>query len=265
MNNVAQRLRLIGLAAALAVGLPATAGTIYRCTEPSGKIVYSSTTCSTSGIAGAEKAIEFPNAPPRKLAPPKKAAAPAAKSAKRRAAMRFFYDPATAPREHSTDQMEALIRAALAAWSAGCAVDLEYVETAPYVAAGTPEHVSIRWDPDLMRARHPANPTAGIAGIGTLATGVSLRQRMAEENLGHVIVHEIGHVLGLLHNHEDGQSVMSYLPDDKLNVQPSAADYLACNRAVKARFGIDIDLPAEIPRQKMNDKEALDRVYRAKQ
>ena len=47
------------------------------------------------------------------------------------------------------------------------------------------------------------------------------------------------------------------------SVQPSAADYLACNRAMKRRFGIAIDLPAEQQGgRKMSDREAIDRKLR---
>jgi hypothetical protein len=259
------RLRVIGLAAAFAVAVPATAGTIYRCTDASGKITYTVKKCGANGTAGVEKAVEYPDAPPVLARPVKPAAAPAAAAAlpgKRRvAAMRFFYDPADAPREHSTEKMESLIRSAIVAWSAGCSVELDYAGTGPYVAAGTPERVGIRWSEELMRARHPSDAAFGMGGTGSLEGGVSLRQRVSDDSLAHVIVHEIGHVLGVRHMHEDGKSVMSYLPDkDALNnVQPSSSDFLACNRAMKKRFGLDLTLPPEVPEKTMSDEEALDR------
>lgn len=54
---------------------------------------------------------------------------------------------------------------------------------------------------------------------------------------------------------------MSYVPNKAayLGVQPSAADYLACNRAMKQRFGIASELPDEQPGRKMSDREAIDR------
>lgn len=255
--------QLACLGAALA--LPAKAGTLYRCTEANGKITYSDTTCVANANAGAEAAIAFPKAPPRPVGTI--ARAPAKAQPKRRtASMALFYDPANAPREHPVGQMETLIQQAVAAWTSGCAVQLDYMGTAPHVAQGSAEHVSIRWSADLMRARHPANAAAGIGGTGSMETGVALNQRVSDASLAHILVHEIGHVLGIAHIHEDGNSVMSYLPDGDLtnNLQPSAADYLACNRAMKKRFSLDTALPREQAGPRMTDAEALERHFKRK-
>ena len=258
-------LRAAALAGLVSILLPAHAGTLYRCTEANGKVTYSGKPCKESGIAGAEKAIDVPVAPPLPVpAPRTRASAPTPVTPRRKAAIRLFYDPADAPIEHPLGQMESLIRQAVSNWAAGCAVELEYGGTAPYAAPGSPERVSIRWSGELMYARHPANDAAGIGGVGSMRHGISLRPRIADEVLPHIIVHEIGHVLGIAHLHEDGQSVMSYLPNKSaaLGVQPSAADFLACNRAMKRQFGIAIELPAEQPGRKMSDREAIDRKLR---
>lgn len=266
-RSVSFLLRLAAAVAALLLTPPAVTGSLYRCTEANGKITYSSSPCTESGNSGAEKTLAFPAAPPRVAAAPKLSAAVLPErltpARPRAVAIRIFYDPANAPKEHPVNKMAWLIRAALASWSAGCAVQLEYHGTAPYFSPGSPDGVSIRWSAELMRARHPANPAAGIAGTGSMEAGISLRQRVADESLQHIILHEIGHVLGMGHSHDAGDSVMSYLPDEAQvnSVQPSTADYLACNRALKARYGLDIALPVEEQRNKMDDREALERIY----
>ena len=192
---------------------------------------------------------------------PKRAATAPVAATRPVAAVRLFYDPANAPVEHSLSQMESLIRNAAALWSQGCAVELEYAGTAPYRAQGGPGRVSIRWSGELMYARHPDNDAVGIAGIGSMRDGISLRPRIGDEELPRIVVHEIGHVLGISHLHEDGQSVMSYVPNKAfaLSVQPSAADFLACNRSMKRLFGLALTLPDEQPGRRMNDREAIDR------
>ncbi|MES2316078.1 MAG: DUF4124 domain-containing protein [Pseudomonadota bacterium] len=255
----------IGLTAAFG----AHAGTLYRCVEKNGKVTYSDLSCKANGKAGAEKAIAFPEAPPPSAVPPPKplakpiAATPAAKL---RGSIKLFYDPFKAPREHPTGQMESLISRAAAAWSAGCAVDLQYSGIAPYVAPGNAERVSIRWSPELRLTPHPANGAPGMGGTGSMESGVALHPRLGDNALLHVLVHEIGHVLGVSHIHEDNTSVMSYLPHKDLidNVNPSAADYLACNRAMKKRFGIVIDLPEDTQTRKISDAEALEYLRRNK-
>ncbi len=265
---------IVCIAAALAMfSLPGKAQALYRCTEANGKITYSGKSCKETGNGGAEKAIDVPLAParpppalarsaaPRALAASALTPAPGPAATRRVAAIRLFYDPANAPVEHPLGQMEGLIRRAVAAWAQGCAVELEYGGTAPYVTPGSPERVSIRWSPDLMYARHPDNDAVGIAGTGSLRDGVSLRPRVADEDLPHIVVHEIGHVLGIGHLHEEGGSVMSYLPDkaSQRGVHPSAADYLACNRAMQRRFGVALTLPAEHAGRRMNDRDAINR------
>lgn len=246
----------------------AQAGTLYRCSEANGKVTYSGKPCKETNNTGAERAIDYSVAPPRSLAPTLKRLAPVEASAtrqRRSAVIRLFYDPANAPVEHSLAQMETLIRKAVALWSEGCAVELDYGGTAPYVVPGSPERVSIRWSGELMYARHPANDAAGIAGVGSLRDGISLRPRVGDDELPRIVVHEIGHVLGISHLHEDAWSVMSYMPNkaSQLSVQPSAADFLACNRAMRQRFGVDIRLPDEQPGRRMNDREAIDRKMKA--
>jgi hypothetical protein len=183
------------------------------------------------------------------------------------AALTFYYDPAEEPVGFSSAQMEADIRNALAAWSAGCDVRLSYGGRRPARMPGTPEQVPIRWAPEYMRMAHPADARSGIAGSGSLTGGIALKPRFHEGHMLSVLIHEVGHVLGLPHNHEDAQSVMSYLRDEaaRRNPRPSVADYHACNLSMKKQFGIDYQAPADTPATtagpRMSDREALEKIH----
>ncbi len=255
-------LRFIALLAALAVGVPVTAGELYRCVEANGKVTYSGTACKLIGNAGAERAIAYPEAPPKSTP---RASRPAhlghaiPVTPKPRASIRLFYDPTDAPMEHPVRQVEAMIRNSLSLWASECAVHLEYGGTAPKVARGSPDAVSIFWMPALAAVRHPSHDAFRMGGYGSMQSGVALHTRKADDELAFVIMHEIGHVLGLKHIHEDRRSVMSYLRNDswRYDLQPTAGDYLQCNWAMKKRFGLAIVLPPEPPKGGMTDKEAV--------
>ncbi len=179
----------------------------------------------------------------------------------RKAVIRLFYDPTSAPTEHPTAKVEAAIRRAVSLWAAGCAVHLEYVGTAPRVARGSADAVSILWSPDMAALRHPAHDAFKMGGYGSVQSGIVLDPGVALEDdaLAFTIMHELGHVLGVRHIHEDRRSVMSYLRDQswRYDLQPTAGDYLQCNWAMKRSFGIDIVLPPEPSKQGMNDQEAV--------
>ena len=82
-----------------------------------------------------------------------------------------------------------------------------------------------------------------------------------------VLMHEMGHVLGLPHDHADPQSVMSYLRDEaaRRSPRPSTSDYQACNASMQKMFGIDAQpgAGAAVPRDgpRMSDREALDKMH----
>ena len=235
---------------------------VYRCTDAAGKTSYKDAPCNAEGGNDAQQLLKLPVNPPVPVAT-KTAGPKSVYKAPVRASITLFYDPADEPMEHPTAAVEGVIRFAMQAWMAGCGVDLQYGGRAPYRADGTIERVSIRWRQDYMRMRHPSDPRAGVAGTGSMRTGIELTTRLTD--LKSTFVHELGHVLGLGHNHEDTSSVMSYLRGEAVRgrSQPSAADYLACNFSMKEMFGTDYTPeagaePAPTGRR-MSDREALEK------
>ena len=253
---------LIGLAS-LAAGAGAPAQTVFRCVDRAGKVGYQSQPCEHEARQTEVRVRDDapdPPAQPRPSAwkgfvPPKVAA------------ITFYYDAAEEPVGYSTAQMEADIRAAIAAWSGGCEVRLGYGGRRPARLPGTPDNVPIRWAPEYMRMAHPADARSGIAATGSLTSGIALKPRFHEAHMLSVLIHEMGHVLGLPHNHEDPQSVMSYLRDEgaRRNPRPSAADFRDCNESMKKQFGIDYrpaaDTPAPRTGPRMSDGEALEKIH----
>ena len=253
---------LVVLALAAAVR-PAAGETVFRCTDAAGKVAFQAEPCAGDirqiEVILRDKALAAP-AEPRKsqwkgYTPP------------RIAAITFYYDPAEQPVGSSSAQMESDLRAAIAAWSAGCDVRLSYGGQRPAVRPGTPDAVPVRWAPEYMRMGHPADARSGIAGTGSLTGGIALKPRFNQGHMLSVLIHEMGHVLGLPHDHADAQSVMSYLRDEaaRRNPRPSAGDYQACNASMQKMFGID-GQPGEgaaVPRSgpRMSDREALEKIH----
>jgi hypothetical protein len=254
------------LLSSLAAAAPAGAQTVFRCVDGAGKVAFQGQPCGEGAKQSEVRVRE---------------AAPAASASKREsmwkgytppkvAAVTFYYDPTEEPVGFSSAQMEADVRAAIAAWSAGCNVRLSYGGRRPARRPGTPEHVSIRWAPEYLRMAHPADARSGIAGTGSLEDGIALKPRFQEAHMLSVLIHEMGHVLGLPHNHDDPGSVMSYLRDEgaRRNPSPSAADFRDCNQSMQKMFGVDYQPSRDMPvppaarsGARMSDREALEKIF----
>jgi hypothetical protein len=254
---------IVTLAGALwACGAAQAQPSVFRCVDGAGKTTYQSQACDEGGR---QSEVKLPAYTPAPAGPEAKKSAWTGYKAPRIAAITFYYDAKDEPVGFSTTQMEGMIKSAAAAWMAGCQVELRYGGKAPR-RPGSPEHVSIHWVAEYMYQAHPSDARSLMAATGSMRSGIGMRPRFAEGNMLGVLVHEMGHVLGLPHNHEDPQSIMSYLQDEaaRKKAQPSAADFLACNLSMKKMFEIEFAPPADasLPqRRRMSDREALEKIH----
>jgi hypothetical protein len=245
---------LLAIAASLAAAPVLAQREVFRCVDAAGKVTYQIQTCNE----GRQDAVKLHVAPGQAAASgpaaPRKAYRPPAE-----AVLVFTYDPREEPVGFSTERMEAAIRSAMGAWMAGCQVRLHYAGRAPAKLPGTAERVPIRWEPKYLGSN--------VAGTGGPAHGIALNVRFREEDMLHLLTHEMGHVLGLPHDHENPESIMSYLQHEKARRggRVSEADFLACNQSMQARFGNEereAAQAAEPPQSgpRMSDREAVQKM-----
>ncbi|TWO72247.1 DUF4124 domain-containing protein [Caenimonas sedimenti] len=251
---------LLAMAASLAAGPALAQREVFRCVDAAGKVTYQIQVCGE----GRQDAVKL-HVTPGQAAPSGPTTPRKAYKAPTEAVLVFTYDPREEPVGFTTERMEAAIRSAMGAWMAGCQVRLTYAGRAPAKLPGTAERVPIRWEPKYLRSN--------VAGTGGLAHGIALNVWFREEDMLRVLTHEIGHVLGLPHNHDNPESIMSYLQHEKARQagRVSEADFLACNQAMRARFGNEepeapqAAAPSQ-PGSRMSDREAVEKMrerYRA--
>lgn len=259
--------------------LPASAtSTLYRCTEANGKVTYSDAKCDERGNRGKESALEvmtfpppLPPTPPKTPAPAAAKAAPPARDAQSRRPFynqgkppmfRFFYDPKDAPVEFTNAVVGAAIQKSGLDWSAHCRVAIKYAGIAANGRIAPGEGVMVRWIPKYTSASHPGHEGVGIAGTGSIDDGIKLSPK--QRGLQSTLTHEMGHVLGLPHFHEDKTSIMSYDRDYALPPMPSASDYRHCNLIMQKNYGVDIgevEQETGSGREKMSDRKFLEKKF----
>jgi hypothetical protein len=223
----------------------------YKCVDSNGKVSYQGQPCpaakedrgTLSFRENRSAASDQPKAESQNSAVPEM---PFKKSPKS-PMITFYYNPMSEPTGVSTSQVEAVIREAASKWNKKCNVNLMYGGVrkgdAPSQGSVADGYV-IRWD---SRLQEVSNNGLGAAGAASAQTGVELNPQDIHSplQLQRVITHELGHVIGIGHIHDDPGSVMSYLSDAKtqFSANPNLSDYTSCNQAIKQNYGIDYEKP----------------------
>jgi hypothetical protein len=157
------------------------------------------------------------------------------------------YNPANQPAHTSVSEMESLLASAARAWSSGCNVNIRLA------AAGETPDVLMEWDVAMAQYKHPADGVTDVCGLGGRG-GMRLNPGLKICVSLSTVTHEMGHILGIGHLHEDPNSVMSY---NGRAATPNHNDFSNCNMAMKRRFGIEYEMPEGAQPTKITDAEAL--------
>lgn len=239
----------------------AWAGTFYKCVDRAGKVSYQQEECARADKT--DKTIHALSGP-ADAAPPSgfaraKVDANGGTSFKKHPkspTIAFYYRPTNEPVGVTTSQVETSIRRAAGLWGSQCNVNLEYVGVRRGEVSLRDENASqgytIRWSPSLAKID---NHGLGAAGAGGTRFGVEMNPDSVRNSkaLDRVITHEIGHVIGIGHLHDDPDAVMSYrnMGRDK----PNSSDYYSCNLAMRQRYGIEFEIPENASVSKTSDAE----------
>ena len=244
---------------ALTICLPVAAQT-YRCVSASGEKIFRDTPCPSNAKVKEEYFFEAPTLPSPTASQQEHGNSiklPPFKKHKESPTIRISHDPRGMPAKFSLNVVERAIQAALGKWNEGCNVNLLFsgsTRTAAPLKQSAETGYMIQWE-----AVGYSREGARVGGLGGISYGVTLSSidMHSEAMLRSVIAHELGHVLGISHIHEDRNSVMSYLRHrEEGTLQFSASDYLSCNIAMNSRFGIPFEPPKDAKASTMTDADA---------
>lgn len=243
------------------VSLDAGAENFFKCVDAGGRISYQGQPCPPAQKV--DKEMKYGGeASGKGAATQSETMAPkdAFQKSKDSPTITFYYSPAYEPPGVTLSQTESIIKEAAEKWNKGCNVNLAYggVRKVDAPKQQTPgDGYIIRWDSALEEV---GNFGLGAAGVGGVQSGVALNPKSISNpaQLRRVITHELGHVIGIGHIHEDKSSIMSYLSDaqTQFSANPNPSDYLSCNLAMRQNYGIKFDEPKNWKNSEMSTEQA---------
>jgi hypothetical protein len=235
--------RFTSLAVFMAFASLATAAN--RCVLPSGRISYTDESCeSIGGKVDRPMRNEIsvvPNSSPVRagMIDEKSRSATRYGGAKRTPTgapiITLCYEPANIRKEVTHPQVEATLYASASAWNQGCRVSFSYLGVC---GANNQAELSVRWvafeakmqfegKSHRDHAIAAASPLYGI-GLNREIDGAAFVRSWRRS-----IVHEFGHVAGVLHSSDVGDVMYPGGRGDR----PTPADYAACNQAIERQYG----------------------------
>lgn len=200
-----------------------------RCTGKDRAVVYTDRSCASLGLSHV-RSVESSSLPPGQ--------ASQQQSGPDRNTIRFYYSRLKEPWGVKHYEMDEMLRYAAAVWTQGCGVKIEYAGVANYGHDSAPV---VKWSNELWSQntkRFDMQRTLGRASAGgnvELTTDAMMNDPVVVRR---VLLHELGHVLGIDHIRSNPLAVMypETTPANTRVTSLSVEDRRACVEAMQVRL-----------------------------